>query len=165
MIAIPVTLGRHAQAKTVNAKFTIVDFMSSYNAILGRVALHAFQAVMSSLHQCLKFPTEGGVYTVKGSQKRERECYFNSMGEVMASGKANEGLPHTVRDKIPKHEPASSTVKLCLARGEVCVGKNLPQELRRGLEELLRRNEDMFARELGELGRVTQTLAEHKFEV
>lgn len=166
MILVPVTLGRHAQAKTVDVNFMVVNITSCYNAILGRAALHAFQAVMSSLHQCLKFPTEGGMCTVKGSQKRARECYFNSVGEVMASGKVDEGFPYTVLDEIPKPEPASSTFPLFLARSKVRIGKiNLPQELRRGLEELLKRNEDLFASELGELGGVARTLAEHKLAV
>lgn len=101
IIAISFTLGRHAQEKTVEVSFTIVNFTSSYNAILGMVALHAFQTVMSSIHQCLKFPIGGGVCTVKGSQKRAWKCYFNSAVEVMAS---NEGLPHTMREEIPKPE-------------------------------------------------------------
>lgn len=118
-----------------------------------------------SLYKCLKFPTEGGVRTVKGSQKNARACYFNFVGEVMASGQANEGPPHTVRDELPRSEPTYSTVTLRLAQAEVCIGVNLPQELRRGLEELLRRNEDLFAKEMGKLGGVARTLAEHKLEV
>lgn len=52
-----------------------------------------------------------------------------------------------------------------MAKGDILIGANLPQELRKGLEKLLRRNEDLFAKELGELGGVDRVLAEHKLEV
>lgn len=67
MITIPVTLGLYAKEKIVEVNFTVVNFISSFNSILGRAALHAFQIVMSSLHQYLKFPTSEGVCMVKES--------------------------------------------------------------------------------------------------
>lgn len=65
--------GGHTKTRTFNVKFKVVDFTSSYNAILDRSTFYVFQAVTSSLHQCLKFPIEGEMCTAKGSQKRRHK--------------------------------------------------------------------------------------------
>lgn len=53
---------------------------------------------------------------MKESQKKARACYFNSVGQE------NEGLPHTVKDDLPRPRPVSSTVTLHLAKGDILIG-------------------------------------------
>ncbi|XP_024009618.1 uncharacterized protein LOC112084614 [Eutrema salsugineum] len=58
-------------------QFVILDKSAIYNAILGTPWLHAMKAVASTYHQCLKFPTPDGVYTLRGNQAVARSYYIN----------------------------------------------------------------------------------------
>ncbi|XP_073152888.1 uncharacterized protein [Henckelia pumila] len=49
--------------------FTVVDVLSSFNGILGRLALSDFQAVANTFNQKLNFPIGRGVGVVRGDQK------------------------------------------------------------------------------------------------
>ncbi|KAF8086608.1 hypothetical protein N665_0619s0002 [Sinapis alba] len=47
-------------------KFSVIDTKTQYNAILGTPWLHMMKAVLSTYHQCVKFPTrEGTIFTLK----------------------------------------------------------------------------------------------------
>ncbi|KAK2996456.1 hypothetical protein RJ639_026572 [Escallonia herrerae] len=65
--------------------FLVVKVRSSYNGILGRTGLNKLQAVASTYHLIMKFPTPAGVGFVKGDQILARRCY-------VASCKAGETL-------------------------------------------------------------------------
>ncbi|KAK2997629.1 hypothetical protein RJ639_025207 [Escallonia herrerae] len=55
-----------------------IDVKSSYNEILGRTGLNKLQAVASTYHLIMKFPTSTGVGLVKGDQILARRCYVAS---------------------------------------------------------------------------------------
>ncbi|XP_010480712.1 PREDICTED: uncharacterized protein LOC104759491 [Camelina sativa] len=55
--------------------FVVVDRPASFNAILGRPSLYGMKAVPSTYHQCVKFPSRGGIATIYGSQRTSRQCY------------------------------------------------------------------------------------------
>ncbi|KAK3020028.1 hypothetical protein RJ639_004988 [Escallonia herrerae] len=65
--------------------FLIVKVRSSYNRILGRTRLNKLQAIASTYHLIVKFPTLAGAGFVKGDQILARRCY-------VASCKAEETL-------------------------------------------------------------------------
>ena len=44
-------------------KFVAVDKPAVYNVILGTPWIHQMQAIPSTYHQCVKFPTHKGVFT------------------------------------------------------------------------------------------------------
>jgi len=63
------TFGEGENAKTIAIKYIVVDARSSYNIILGRLALNGLGAVTSTAHLCMKYPLEDGrVGVVKGDQ-------------------------------------------------------------------------------------------------
>ncbi|CAA0811971.1 Unknown protein, partial [Striga hermonthica] len=53
---LDVVLGEGDLRKVKMVRFVVVDVESAYNVILGRPALNAFQAVVSTYHMKLKFP-------------------------------------------------------------------------------------------------------------
>ncbi|XP_074300983.1 uncharacterized protein LOC141632326 [Silene latifolia] len=55
-------------------RFGVLDFLSSYNVILGRPWIHNIKVVPSTYHQCIKIPTYWGVATIKGEHKLAQEC-------------------------------------------------------------------------------------------
>jgi len=58
----------------VEVNFIVVDVYSPYTAIVARPWLHALEAIFSTLHQKVKFPSEGRVEEIVGSQSTVRQC-------------------------------------------------------------------------------------------
>ena len=52
----------------------MVDAYSPYTAIVARPWLHALEAVSSTLHQKVKYSTEGRVEEILGNQAMTRQC-------------------------------------------------------------------------------------------
>ncbi|CAA7049482.1 unnamed protein product [Microthlaspi erraticum] len=50
-------------------KFIVMDKPAIYNAILGTPWLHEMKAVISTFHQCVKFPIPSGIFTLRGDQR------------------------------------------------------------------------------------------------
>ncbi|KAK4395878.1 Retrovirus-related Pol polyprotein from transposon opus [Sesamum angolense] len=67
------------QSKDMSCKFLVVDTPSTYNAILGRPTLNAFQVVISTYYMKIKFPTAGGVGEVQGNPLQSRKCYVEAV--------------------------------------------------------------------------------------
>ena len=75
-ITLAVMAGDYPQQITKEVTFLVVDYLSTYNAILGRPTLNSWKAVTSTYHLMIKFPTEYGVGELRGNQIAVRECYI-----------------------------------------------------------------------------------------
>ncbi|KAL5551413.1 hypothetical protein UlMin_001589 [Ulmus minor] len=75
VLNLPVELGTHPCQHIQSVEFVVVDCPSSYNAIIGRPTLNAIRAVTSTYHLLVKFPTVGGIGTLKGDQQASRDIY------------------------------------------------------------------------------------------
>nr|GEZ60721.1 reverse transcriptase domain-containing protein [Tanacetum cinerariifolium] len=62
-----VTIGDATHSTKTWMNFMIVKSLSPYNGIIGRLGLKAIQAVPSTVHGMLKFPTEEGIVTIRSS--------------------------------------------------------------------------------------------------
>ena len=69
-IRLPIQTG----SKIVEVDFIMVDSYSPYTAIVARPWLHALGAVSSTLHQKVKYPSEGQVKEILESQSMARQC-------------------------------------------------------------------------------------------
>ena len=58
----------------VEVDFIIIDAYSPYTAIVARPWPHALWAISSTLHQKVKYPSEGQVKEIIGDQTMAREC-------------------------------------------------------------------------------------------
>lgn len=70
MIKLPMQVGN----EVVEVNFIVVEAYSPYTTILARPWLHAIGAVSSTLHIKVKFPTEGRIGELMGSQTMARQC-------------------------------------------------------------------------------------------
>ena len=71
--------------------FIVVDSYSPYTAIVARPWLHVLSAVSSTLHQKVKYPSEGQVKEILGNQSVARQCMMAAIlhkPEVMSSNLA-----------------------------------------------------------------------------
>ena len=69
-IRLPVQTG----LDVVEVDFIVVDAFFPYTAIMGKPWLHSLGAVSSTLHQKVKYPSEGQVLEIVGSQSMARQC-------------------------------------------------------------------------------------------
>ena len=60
--------------EVVEGDFIVVDSYSLYIALVARFWIHALGAVSSTLHQKVKYPSEGLVKEILGSQSIARQC-------------------------------------------------------------------------------------------
>ena len=69
-IRLPIQTG----TDVVEVDFIIVDAYSPYTAIVAKPWLHTLWAVSSTLHQKVKYPSEGQVKEIIGDQTMARQC-------------------------------------------------------------------------------------------
>ncbi|GKF22179.1 hypothetical protein Tco_0074501 [Tanacetum coccineum] len=114
--------------------FMIVRSLSPYNGIIGRPGIQKIQAVPSTAHGMLKFPTNGGIVTIRSTILILAECTT-----VITSSK-----------EVPKEaEVRPKKFKIALHPNfrdqEVAIGGTLSTEGRTKLCSLLKKNLDIFA--------------------
>ena len=61
-------------SEVVEVDFIVVDAYSPYTAIVARPWLHALGAVFSTLHQKVKYRSDGQVKEIVGNQSMARQC-------------------------------------------------------------------------------------------
>ena len=69
-IRLPVQTG----SETVEVDFIVVNAYSPYTAIVARPWLHTLGAVSSTLHQKIKYPSDGKIEEILGDQTMARQC-------------------------------------------------------------------------------------------
>ena len=87
-IRLPVQTG----LDVVEVDFIVVDAFSPYMAIMGRPWLHFLGAVSSTLHQKVKYPSEGQVLEIVGSQSMARQCLIQHKPETGTSASKENDL-------------------------------------------------------------------------
>jgi hypothetical protein len=80
-----ITLATEAKGVNLQTCYTVMDFQSPYNAIIGRPWIHGMRAVSSTYHQTIKFPTPWGVQEIRGDQEMAKECYTLAMKPTVAA--------------------------------------------------------------------------------
>jgi hypothetical protein len=74
-VVLPVTFGETRENyRTEYIKFEVVDFETSYHAILGRPAISKFMAVPHYTYLVLKMPSPAGVLSLQGDLKISFDC-------------------------------------------------------------------------------------------
>ena len=67
-IRLPVQIG----SKMVEVDFIVMDAYSPYTAIVARPWLHTLEAVSSTLHQKVKYPSDGQIKDILGDRAMAR---------------------------------------------------------------------------------------------
>ena len=151
-IRLPVQTGMDV----VEVDFIIVDVFSPYTAIMGRPWLHTLGVVSSTLHQKMKYPSEGQVLEIVGSQVAARQCLVAAIqhrSEAETSATADNGLQQLKPSALPLEGPADEVKYEKLERVIVAddperffqFGAKLPLQEKERLLEFLRENVDVFA--------------------
>jgi hypothetical protein len=75
-ITMPVTFDFVHNTRIEQVVFDIVDMEYTYNAIIGRGTLNAFEAILHPAYLCMKIPSEQGPIVVHGSQEATKNTLF-----------------------------------------------------------------------------------------
>ncbi|KAK3033968.1 hypothetical protein RJ639_034132 [Escallonia herrerae] len=164
IIALPVAIGTPPTQANFMLDFVVVRVPSAYNAILGRPALNQLQAVVSTYHLKMKFPTEHGIGEVKGDQTTARQCYV-----TLCQSKNKEALIiEDLREdsKMQRGEPVEDLVSIKVYPGEenktVRIGSNLKEDTKLKLVNLLRTYADIFAWTAADMQRIDPEIITHR---
>ncbi|XP_073133385.1 uncharacterized protein [Henckelia pumila] len=149
-VTLPLSLGSYPKRSTKMVKFLVVEASSAYNVILGRPSFNIFQALGSTYHMKLKFPTPGGVGEAIGDHRLARECH--------AEAESKERITATKTIKHIEIFPNDPEKKLK-------IGTELPPELEEKLKNFLGRNLDVFAWGDEPLSRIPHEYALHHLRV
>ena len=88
-----IRLPLQTDSETVEVDFIVVDAYSPYTPIVARPWLHTLGAVSSTLHQKVKYPSEGQIEEILGDQAMARLCM------VAAIRHRPEAKPMTLSEK------------------------------------------------------------------
>nr|GEX72938.1 reverse transcriptase domain-containing protein [Tanacetum cinerariifolium] len=148
-----VTIGNATHSTKAWMNFMIVKSLSPYNGIIRRPGLKAIQAIPSTVHGMLKFPTEEGIVTICSSLLIPVECASVDTSSV------------TPREK--KARPTNLTLPLHpnFPDQEVVVGGSLSDKGRTELCSLFKKNLDIFAWQPFDMTGVPRSVAEHRLNV
>ncbi|GAV57847.1 hypothetical protein CFOL_v3_01383 [Cephalotus follicularis] len=149
-IDLSVVVGTAPRQTQVQMTFLVVDTPSLYNAIVGRPGLNLMEAIVSTRHLVMKFPTRFGMGEVRGDQQVARQCYKTT---IMDKGKekvlpiANVELRGDVEPERP--QPDEEVLQVPVEEGNeeriIQVGSQLGEVEKGELITFLRNNKDVFA--------------------
>ena len=109
----------------VEVDFIVVDAYSPYMAIVARPWLHALRAIFSTLHQNVKYPSDGQVKEIVGRQSMARQCMVAAIlhrSEAELSASTKRGL---LQSKTPVSPNNGSTEEVkCEDLEKVIIGND-----------------------------------------
>ncbi|XP_030970258.1 uncharacterized protein LOC115990582 [Quercus lobata] len=73
------------RSEVVEMDFIVVDAYSPYTAIMARPWLHALEAISFTLHQKVKYPSEGQVEEIRGDQAMARQCMVAAISRLSSA--------------------------------------------------------------------------------
>ena len=160
IVTLTVIAGTYLAQVTKEIDFLIVDCPSTYNIILGRLALNRLRAVMSAYYLKMKFPTAHGVREIGGDQVLGRECYQ----VALASGEN-----HTWIGSTPIPEPSETPQEVEIVLGDstkvLKIVSALPTIEKENMISFLRANQDVFAWKHEDMPRIDRKIIQYRLNV
>ncbi|XP_012848582.1 PREDICTED: uncharacterized protein LOC105968491 [Erythranthe guttata] len=187
-VTLPVSLGTDPLKATRAVRFLIIDAPSSYNMIMGRPSMNAFEAVVSTFHMKMKFPVLDRVGEVRGDQETSRRCYNQALRgqrriNPMAwdKGATRHGCDDIGRaeEKRPRVDPEEKeeahvqpmeelkVIQLDLSdpTRTTKIGTALSADMAEELSTFLRLNQDVFAWSPKDLKGIDPTVVVHELNL
>ncbi|GAV67853.1 hypothetical protein CFOL_v3_11357 [Cephalotus follicularis] len=150
--------------------FLVVDTPNPYNAIIGRLGLNLMEAIVSTRHLLMKFPTRFGVGEVRGDQQAARQCYKTAIMDKKKDKVlpiANVELRGDVEPERP--QPVEDVIQVPLEEGNTervfQVGSQLGEVEKGELITFLQDNRDVFDWSTEEVPGINANVMVHKLSV
>ncbi|KAL5564475.1 hypothetical protein UlMin_027639 [Ulmus minor] len=120
ILNLPVELGTSPCQHIHSMEFVIVDCPSLYNTIISRPTLNQIQAITSTYHLLVKFPTIGGIGVLKGNQLESREIYeaANKLANVQGIRNLTKSCDKTMTANTLEESKSSNTFEKFTSVGD-----------------------------------------------
>ncbi|KAL2542498.1 Uncharacterized protein Adt_03476 [Abeliophyllum distichum] len=159
IVDLPVVLGQHPYSVTLITPFLIVRTPMAYNSIYGRPIINSAGAIISTQHQCMKFPTGRGIGIISGDQLNSRRCYVDSIRH-----ETDPTVLMIEKNEFPqaqRFELAEEVETVEVAEGKkVAIGRSLSDAERANLFNMLQENIEVFAWGTDDLPSVDPSIAQ-----
>ncbi|GAV79632.1 hypothetical protein CFOL_v3_23096 [Cephalotus follicularis] len=169
-IDLSVVAGTAPRQTQVQMTFLVVDRPSPYNAIIGRPGLNLMEAIVSTRHLLMKFPTRFGVGEARGDQQAARQCYKTAIvdrGKEKVLVFTNVELRGDMDPECPR--PVEDVVQVPLEVGNseriFQVSSHLGEGEQGELITFLRDNKDVFAWSAEEVPGISPSVMTHRLSV
>ncbi|GAV62813.1 hypothetical protein CFOL_v3_06336 [Cephalotus follicularis] len=169
-IDLSVVAGTAPRQTQVEMTFLVVDTPSPYNAIIGRPGLNLLEAIVSTRHLLMKFPTRSGVGEVRGDQQAARQCYriaISDKGKDKVLPIVNVELRGDVEPERP--QPVEDMLQVSMEEGDnekvFQVGSQLGEAEKGELITFLRNNKDVFTWSAEEVPGISPNVMVHKLSM
>ncbi|XP_015944950.1 uncharacterized protein LOC107470092 [Arachis duranensis] len=152
IISLPISVGQVQGRRLAKAEFVVLRDSTAYNIILGRKMINDIEAIINTKLLIMKFVADdGSVGSIREDLETAVACDNASLSlrkkSKEASGVFLANLDARVDDK-PRPEPEGDLEKCRIGDTEdkfTFVNRNLPQELKEPLVEMIKANADLFA--------------------
>ncbi|XP_072060307.1 uncharacterized protein [Arachis hypogaea] len=152
LISLPISVGQVQGRRSAMAEFVVLRDSTAYNIILGRKMINDIEAIINTKLLIMKFVADdGSVGSIRGDLETAVACDNASLSlrkkSKEASGVFLANLDAKVDDKS-RPEPQGDLEKCRIGDTEdkfTFVNRNLPQELKEPLVEMIKANVDLFA--------------------
>ena len=162
IVTLTVIAGNYPAQVIKEIDFLTVDCPSTYNIILGRLALNRLRAVTSTYYLKLKFPKAHKVGEIRGDQVLAKECYHAALeSRENHTWVINEPEPIPELSETPQEVeivPGDSTKVLKI---EIAL-LNLEKEK---MISFLKANQDVFAWKQEDMPRIDKKIIQHHLNV
>ena len=170
IIQLPMTMGQEPCEVTQMLNFLVIKVVSSYNAILGRTEISAFQAIASIYHLEIKFPSRNGVGQEKGDQQLAQSCYVSALRPNGIGGQVLPIEDMDVReDEERRVKPAEDLILFPLdiinPEKVTYVGASLQKPLKGKIVTFVQENNDVFAWIAADIPGIDPQLITHKLNI
>ena len=158
-ITLPVVVGAYPQQIAKEVNFFVVDCLSSYNAIIGRLTLKSWKAVTSTYHLSVKFLTSTyEIGQVQGDQLAARECYLAMLAMDEHVQMMNMKERRVVAESIKVLED------IPLEEGNL-IRTSMEEKTKQDLVQFLRKSIDIFAWSHEDIPGINPSVITHRLNV
>ncbi|XP_023892342.1 uncharacterized protein LOC112004347 [Quercus suber] len=163
VVTLLVTVGDYPQQITKDVTFLVVDYSSTYNAILGQPTLNSWKAATSTYHVMIKFPMDYRVGELQGNQVSTPECYISMLEmEDHQQTTCIEGQ-RTIAEPIEELEEV--TLDESRPKRMTRIGTLASQPIRQAFAAFLRMNQDVFEWSHEDMPGIDPSVIVHKLNV
>nr|XP_023918110.1 uncharacterized protein LOC112029623 [Quercus suber] len=147
---------------TKEIDFLIIDCPSTYNIILGRLALNKLRVTTSTYYLKVKFTTAHGVGEIRGDQVLASECYQATLA-------CGENHTWVINELEPIFEPSETSQEVEIILGDstkvLKVGTTLLTSEKENMISFLIAKQDVFAWKHEDMPEICRKIIQHRLNV
>ena len=162
IVKLTVTAGTYPAQISKEIDFIVVDCLSTYNVILGRLMFNKLEVAMSTYYLKVKFPTTHGIGEIRGDQVLARECDQ----AVLASGENHKWMIDELGSTSNPEETLQDVEIIPGDPSKVTkIGSTLWALDKTKITTFLKENQDVFAWNHEDMPGIDREIIQHRLNI